>query len=138
MSEYGESVERGLSSPALSLGSRHEMVLQASLGMLMQTRGSMPKTTAAWVAALEASERLGDIDYQLRSLWGLWAGLLNKSDLRGALALAEKFCDLAARSPQPADLLVGDRMVGYIQHLLGDQVAARSRIERMLSRYDPP
>ena len=138
MSEYGERVERALSSPALSRGSRHEMVLQASLGMLMQTRGSRPKTTAAWAAALEASERLGDIDYQLRSLWGLWAGLLNKSDLRGALAFAEKFCDLAARSPHPSDLLVGDRMVGYIQHLLGEQTAARRRIERMVSRYDPP
>jgi predicted ATPase/DNA-binding winged helix-turn-helix (wHTH) protein len=138
MSEYGERVERALSSSAASQDARHEMVLQASVGMLMQTRGSMPKTTAAWAAALEAAERLGDIDYQLRSLWGLWAGLLNKSDLRGALALAEKFCALAARSHQPSDLLVGDRMVGYIQHLLGDQVAARSRIERMLSRYDPP
>ena len=138
MSEYGERVERALSSSAANRDARHEMVLQASLGMLMQTRGSMPKTTAAWGAALEAAERLGDIDYQLRSLWGLWAGLLNKSDLRGALALAERFCDLAARSPQPSDLLVGDRMVGYIQHLLGDQVAARSRIERMLSRYEPP
>ena len=138
MSEYGERVERALSSPALSRGSRHEMVLQASLGMLMQTRGSMPKTTAAWAAALEASERLGDIDYQLRSLWGLWAGLLNKSDLRRALAFAEKFCDLAARSPQPSDLLVGDRMVGYIQHLLGEQTAARLRIERMVSRYVTP
>ena len=139
MSEYGERVERALSSAALSRGSRNEMVLQTALGTsLMQTRGSVPKTTAAWAAALEASEHLGDIDYQLRSLWGLWAGLLNKSDLRRALALAQKFCDLAARSPQPADLLVGDRMVGYIQHLLGEQTAARLRIERMVSRYVPP
>jgi predicted ATPase/DNA-binding winged helix-turn-helix (wHTH) protein len=139
VSEYAERVERALSSSAASRDARHEMVLQTALATsLMQTRGSVSKTTAAWTAALEASERLGDIDYQLRSLWGLWAGLLNRSDLRGALALAEKFCDLAAQSSQPDDLLVGDRMVGYIQHLLGDQVAARIRIERMLNRYVPP
>jgi predicted ATPase/DNA-binding winged helix-turn-helix (wHTH) protein len=139
MTEYGERVERALQALEAHPDTHHEMVLQAALGWsTMQTLGSVPKTAAAWSAALNASERLDDVDYELRSLWGLWAGLLNKSDLSGALALAEKFCSLASRSSQAADLLVGDRMVGYILHLRGEQAAARRRIERMLSMYASP
>ena len=45
-------------------------------------------------------------------------------------------------SPQaaddPADVLVGDRMIGYIRHLLGDQSGAREHIERMLAGYVTP
>ena len=41
---------------------------------LMQTQGFVPATQAAWTRVLELSEKQGDADYQLRALWGLWAG----------------------------------------------------------------
>jgi predicted ATPase len=120
-------------------GSALEMALQAARGWsLMQTRGSIPPTTAAWTATLELAVQLGDIDYQLRAMWGMWAGLLNKTELRAALALAEKFYETAMKSVQPSDMWVGDRMVGYILHLLGEQDVARVRIERMLGQYETP
>jgi hypothetical protein len=105
---------------------------------LMQTRGSVDSTREAWSEVLRIAEALGDVDYQLRALWGLWAGLLNHSEFRSALALAERFCELAARHGYAADFPVGDRMVGYMLHLLGDQNGARRHIENMLRHYVVP
>ncbi len=93
---------------------------------------------SAGFAVLNHSEDLGDIDYQLRALWGLWTGLLNNAQLREARAIAERFCAVAAESVDPSDSLVGDRLVGYILHLQGDQTGARPRIERMLDQYVSP
>jgi hypothetical protein len=87
---------------------------------------------------LDLAERQDDIDYRLRALWGLWADLLNRGEFRPALAMAERFSKLAARRPDSADHLIGDRMVGYILHLLGEQMDARRYIERMLARYEVP
>jgi predicted ATPase len=137
--EASTRVQQALLTPLRSPDPRCEMQLQAALAWsLMQTRGSVADTRAAWSATLKLSESLDDIDYQLRAILGLWAGLLNSARLREALELAERFCSLAARSTDPSDALIGDRMVGYILHLLGEQVEARRRIERMLSQYVAP
>ena len=138
-SECAERVDRALAAPAASRNAEREMRLYATRGWcLMQTRGSLPETQAAWTRVLEISERLGDADYQLRALWGLWAGLLNRSEFRTALEVAERFSELAAREPSGTDPLIGNRMVGYILHLMGDQEQARRYIERMLDRYEVP
>jgi hypothetical protein len=139
VSECCERVERALSTSLANPDPRCEMQLQAALAWsLMQARGSVEKTGNAWIAVLRHSETLGDIDYQLRALWGLWTGLLNNAQLREALSIAERFCVVAAKSDDSSDSLVGDRMVGYILHLLGDQTGARPRIERMLDQYVAP
>jgi predicted ATPase/DNA-binding winged helix-turn-helix (wHTH) protein len=139
VSECCGRVERALLAPASSRDARADMMLHAAQAWsLMQTRGSVDKTRAAWTAVLQMAWTLDDIDYQLRALWGLWAGLLNNSEFRQALTLAERFHDLAAQGGRLADLPVGDRMVGYILHLLGDQNGARHRIERMLGHYVIP
>ena len=57
---------------------------------------------------------------------------------RSALALAQRFSDLAATRPGSADLPVSDRMMGMSLHYLGDQRAARGYLERMLDRYVAP
>src|SRR5262249_52264037 len=136
-SECAERISRALLA---SVESRdEEMRLHAALAWsLMQTRGSVPETQAAWARVLEISEREGNVDYQLRGLWGLWAGLLNRSEFRAALALAERVSEIAARQPGSSDIFVGNRMVGYILHLMGNQAQARQHIERMLSHYEVP
>jgi predicted ATPase/DNA-binding winged helix-turn-helix (wHTH) protein len=137
--ECGERVDRALAAPAASRSADREMRLCAARAWsLMQTSGFVPETQAAWAHVLEVSEQQGDADYQLRALWGLWAGLVNRGELRPALSLAERFSDLARRQTDTTDLLVGDRMVGYVLHLLGDQAEARRYIERMLGRYEVP
>ena len=73
----------------------------------MYTNGPTRETVAGCATALELAESLGDTDYQLRALWGLWAGRMDSGEFRRALDLARRFHDLsrsAERGPGgPAD-----------------------------------
>src|SRR2546428_2806601 len=141
MDECRVRVERALASlePRSGRGGRREMKLFAALGVsLMQTKGPAPDTTAAWTTALEIADRLDDTEYQLRALWGLWHFRVSRGECRAALAMAERFCDRVAGTDNPAEALVGERMVGVSLHYLGDHAGARRHLEGMLSRYVPP
>jgi predicted ATPase/DNA-binding winged helix-turn-helix (wHTH) protein len=91
-----------------------------------------------WMKALEIAQTQGDAEYQLRSLWGLYSFNLGIGRFRVALDNAEKFRSLAAKQGQPNDQLIGDRMIGCLQHLLGDQADARRHTEHMLANFIPP
>ena len=54
------------------------------------------------------------------------------------MTLARRFHDLSARSADPADAPIGDRLLAVSLHFLGDQGGARRHIERMLARYVAP
>jgi predicted ATPase/DNA-binding SARP family transcriptional activator len=141
MLECRGRVERALVSlgPRTGRDGRREMKLFAALGVsLMQTKGPAPDTTAAWTTALEIADRLGDTEYQLRALWGLWHFRVSRGECRAALAMAERFCDRVARTDDLAEALVGERMVGVSLHYLGDHASARRHLESMLGRYVPP
>jgi hypothetical protein len=115
------------------------MQLYAALGAsLIQIKGHVPETGAAWTNALECAERLDDAEYQLRALWGLWSYRLSRGEHRGAQALAQRFSSLAACTPDPADLLIGARLIGVSLHYLGDQTDARRHLEHMLNHYVAP
>jgi hypothetical protein len=103
----------------------------------METKGPAC-AGAAWTKVLELAESVDDTEYQLRALWGLWMCGVSRGEYRTALALTQRFCNLAANQPDPVDLLVGDRMTGTPLHYLGDQTNARRHIERMLARYVTP
>jgi predicted ATPase/DNA-binding winged helix-turn-helix (wHTH) protein len=134
-------VERALT--ALAAGANrdadHEMKLHAALGAsLIYTRdATSPEIGAAWTKALEIAERLDDAEYQLRSLWGLWFFDSASSRHRSALALAQRFCILAANRPDPSDRLIGERLIGVSQHYLGNQSSARGHLERVLDHASP-
>ena len=140
MGECRERVERALAGidPGSSPPQRREMQLYAALGAsLMYTRGPVPETGAAWTRALELAEALGDVAFQLSALWGLSFYRSISGEHRIELALAQRFCGLAATGMDPADLRVGDRIMGTALHYLGDQVNARRHIERVLARSTP-
>jgi hypothetical protein len=80
-------------------------------------------------------ERAGQIEYQLRALWGLWSVDLASGQFRASLTLAERFYSLARRRGYSNDQLFGDRLIGTSQHYLVDQPSARRRIERVLTDY---
>jgi hypothetical protein len=62
------------------------------------------KSINPWSTTLALAERLGDSNYQLRGIWGLFAGSINSGNFRAALQFAERFCELASnRSRRPAD-----------------------------------
>jgi tetratricopeptide (TPR) repeat protein len=103
----------------------------------MQIEGPGP-AGAAWTRALELAESVGDGEYQLRALWALWAGRLSMGDYRTTLPLAQRFCSVAANQADPADRLIGDRMMAIVLNYRGQQAEARDCVERVLARYVAP
>jgi predicted ATPase/DNA-binding winged helix-turn-helix (wHTH) protein len=116
----------------------HEMKLYAALGAsLIYTRGGGPEIASAWTKALEIAESLGNAEYQMRSLWGLWSFHVNGVQYHTALTLARRYFSLAA-APEANDQLVGERMIGVSYHYLGDQQSARRHLERALTDAAAP
>ncbi len=130
-------VERALASLDDDGESPQErMKLLAALGVhLMQTRSAPDKTRATWERSLGLAEQQGDVDHQLRALFGIWAQDFVESDLRGARATARRFQRVAARCDDPLDAAVGDRMIGVVLYIEGDFDGARRHLEAMLDRY---
>ena len=138
MAECRKHVELALAGPD-DRDPRLAMQLQAALGAaLTYTTRPVPETLAAWQATLLLARDLGDTEYELRALRGLWAYRMNASEYRAALSLAEEFRALAARQPDPGVALGGDRMAGLILHYLGDQPAARRLVEPIAADPAPP
>src|ERR1700682_4180603 len=136
MEECRVRVEQALSGSAESRDAHRNMQLYAALGAaLFLTKGSCPEMVAAFARTFEIAESLDDTDYRLRALWGSFMEHITSLRYRAALAVAEKFCTFAAKSTDPADGLVGDRLVGVALLALGDLEGARRHIERMLGRY---
>ena len=125
--------------PAANRDSRREMQLQAALGAsLLFTNGSTSEIERACTTAFRLAESLGDTEYQLRALWGLWVYRNHCGEYSAALAVAQRFYTLAREHADPNDRLSGERMIGVSHHYLGDQTEARSHLERTLSDYVDP
>ena len=133
-------VERALQrSKDGSLRDRDEMKLCTALGTtLLHTRGPLPKVKLAWTRALELAEQLGDVEYQLRCLWGLcdyhtWTG-----DHQTALTITYEIRAVAVDKGDFAASINVDRQTGTALRYLGEFAEARRCLERMISRYVPP
>jgi len=90
---------------------------------------------AALTKALEIAENLGDTEYQLRALRGLYFYYAGSSPYRVALPFAQRFHDLAMSRSDLNDQLLGERMMGVAQHFVGDQISARRYLEQVLTHY---
>jgi predicted ATPase/DNA-binding winged helix-turn-helix (wHTH) protein len=121
---------------SLHTSSRAAMQLHAALGFaLLSTAGPKQETDAAFTNALAIAEQLGDIDYQLRVLWGMWTQRFNNGENRVARSIAERFLSLADHASERSDRLVGERLMGTALHYLGEQASARSYLENVLKNY---
>ncbi|HYZ21109.1 MAG TPA: winged helix-turn-helix domain-containing protein [Rhodopila sp.] len=138
MVECHDRVEQALAAlKAAAPDPRHEMKLHAAFGASFEyNRGpSLSEFGAAWARTLEIAESLGDSEYQLRSLRSLWVFHSAGRSHRVALAYAQRFYALAASQSDTNDRLIGERMIGTSQHLLGDQFSAGNSIERVVANY---
>jgi len=141
MEECRSRVERALAAIAAGAGgdARREMQLHTALAVsLMYTRGAVPEIGAAGTKALEIAENLGDAEYQLRSLWGLWSFYTGSGRHHVALTLARRFHALAATRSGANDRLIGDRLIGTSQYYLGDLLSAQRHIEPVIADYVAP
>jgi predicted ATPase/DNA-binding winged helix-turn-helix (wHTH) protein len=115
---------------------RQEMKLLAALGTsLYYIRGpAVTEVGSVWGKALELAESLGDAEFRLQSLWGLWAFHLNSGRMDIALELARKYYSFAVA--ESSDQVTGERMLGMVEHRHGDLRSARHHFERVLAHYE--
>lgn len=111
---------------------REVMRLYMALGLSRTfTIGLAPQASAAWKKAFEIADSLGDGEFRLEALWGLWFCHIGEGEYRAALSIAEQYCSYAETAE---DRLIGDRLIGVPLHILGDHARARHHIEGTLSR----
>ena len=135
LSLFAECRERARSALA-ALGDHGEervrMQLLAALGWsLMYGEGRAREARPILEATLELADKLDDKDFRLRALWGLSIDQFNNGAFGKARALADRFAEAAASSPDKTDLMLADRLSAVVLHYLGDQREARVRIDRV-------
>src|SRR5262249_20705218 len=138
MEECRSRAQRALATlrPDARSSTREAMkLLTATAAALRYDRSSSTEIEAVWTKVQAIAEQLDDADHQLRAISGLRIARLSDGNLREVLALARKFKEAAARATDRRDVLLGDRMIGFALHLLGEQADARRHIENMISRY---
>jgi len=137
--ECGAWIERALASLGPEHDRRAEMELLVEFfAARLQIQGSGPRMADAARRALSVAEAIGDRDYRLRAHWCLMVNAYSAGDFELALTYARDFSRLADEAPESPDAAIGDRVIANVLHVLGDQAAARSLVERSLARYRPP
>jgi predicted ATPase/DNA-binding winged helix-turn-helix (wHTH) protein len=141
MEECCEQIERALAQlgPAVGEDPRRDLQLNASLAAAVHhARGVGPAIGEAWQRAAALADLLDDADYKLRCHWGLWLSRFMSGDFCGALHAAGRFHAIPGQRFPLADLLVGERLLGFTHHVLGDQETARKHMASMLDNYIAP
>ena len=108
---------------------REAMRLNAALGAATPEASEM---VAAFTSALDLARRLGDREYQLRALWGLYFYQAASGQFRTARPFALEFHALALHGSGRNDLVFGEHVMGLAEHYVGDQLSARRRLEHVL------
>lgn len=131
--ECQRRIERALAGlrPGLARDADSEMRLLVGLGGALNYTSHV-KSGPRWIRALELADQLGDREQQMRAIRGLVVYRVGSGDYRAALALAERFYQLASQSPDSADTFVGNRLIAVPLYYLGDQANARRHVERAL------
>ncbi len=109
-----------------------EMRLQTALGASLP---DAPEMEAAFTRVLDIAEILGDSEYQLRALRGLYFHSVWTNQFHPALSFAQRFYNLATSRSNQSDRLVGERMLGTAKYNLADLVGARRHLEQVLTGY---
>jgi predicted ATPase len=114
------------------------MQLYAALGSALVYTKLGPRTRTAWTTALELAEQLGDREYKLRSLWGLWFQGISSGDFQRCLTLASRLKKETEGSDDPVNSMIAERAIGTSLLFLGEQSEAQVHFERMLGRFIVP
>jgi len=125
--------------PASQDDARLQMQLYIGLGTaLVFMMGSVATTRSALNKSLKIAESLDDYEAQLRALWALWLLQFNIGETRLARDTARRFCNVARRDDDLANVLVGDRLMGASIQYQGWQSEAGPYFERVLQLYVSP
>ncbi|GGP21557.1 ATP-binding protein [Silvimonas iriomotensis] len=115
-------------------GLRAEMQLFAALGLsLMFTRGNTDDVRVALAKSLELAQALGDAPSQVQLLGALQIFDERVGNFKASLSEAERSMSVATASADPATIATANAIMGLCQHLIGDQIAARTLLEAALA-----
>lgn len=138
LSQVGECrryVEQALASEPGRARPQYRMQLNAALGWsVMFGTGTAPEIRALWSTTRDLAEQLGDTNYRLAALWGLWVDRLNNGAFREAHDIALQFAAIVEGSSDSLDLMTADRLLGTSLFFLGEQREARVHFARMFDR----
>lgn len=141
VAECRERAERALACPEIeqTLSARLRMQLYIAFGRaFVQSMGAGEQIRSVLSKGFEIATAINDVDAELRALWAMWCYLDHKGEHAEALGLAQRFTETARQKGDSADLLVGERLIGYTAHYLGDQVEARRHLQRVVEGYVAP
>ncbi|MET4256332.1 putative ATPase/DNA-binding winged helix-turn-helix (wHTH) protein [Bradyrhizobium sp. S3.12.5] len=139
--ECRERAERALTCPEIeqALSARLRMQLYIAFGRaFVQSMGAGEQIRSVLSKGLEIATAINDADAELRALWAMWCYLDHNGEHEEALGFAQRFTETARKKADSADLLVGERLIGYTAHYLGDQVKARCHLQRVVDGYIAP
>jgi len=136
--ECRERTERALDSLKLQSIPDARLTMRLYIELAAAAVYSEEETRDILGKALELAEGLDDEVSQLRAIWAIWSDRNLHGDYQGAQLFAERFAMVARRVGDPADILVGDRLVGTTMHYKGNQAQARRYLERVLALYVAP
>lgn len=136
-------VEAALSAQKQSRQEADEktMKLHGALGtVLAYTRSA--EANAAWSKTLEIAEAVGDGDYQLRALHGMWTSTFSSGELQHAQKLAERYraladcTEISAKAGYALQGIAPVRIKGMMHFYKGELDAARENLEWSLTEYE--
>ena len=104
---------------------------------LTYTAGPVSQTVEAWQRVLAMATAVAFRAGEARALWGLWTACAYGGRPREALGYAQRYAEARIDGDDTTTRLTGERIIGVSLHLMGEQEAARARLEAMLARYTP-
>jgi predicted ATPase len=124
--------------PESSERHRRELDFRVILGgALLNAKGwAASETGAAYERALELCQQLGDTTQVFPVLWGLTVVYVNRAELPAARKVAAEMLRLAEEQDDPVIRVAAHRANSAALYHLGDLVATRGHLERVLAAYD--
>jgi len=119
-------------------GTRRRFELQISLGFaLLETMGPPTQARTLLKEALEAAEKLNDLEAQAAALWGLWLAI-SRQQHGTALPMAEQLVAVAGNLGDPATTASANYILGFSLTNAGNLEKARIALERAVRYVVPP
>jgi predicted ATPase len=94
------------------------------------------ESTEAWETAIGYAQQTGEVEYELRALWGFGCFLCHNVNVEQAFGIFERFRDLSIRNKAWTAMPDGEWHHALVEIYLGRLVSARGRLEK-LARDNP-
>jgi non-specific serine/threonine protein kinase len=135
VSESCEWADKALTHIGDAIDTRHEMVLQCSLGYsLIYTKGMGADARTALVRALALAQKLEELSYRMRAIYGLWLFSSRSMALNDAIAYARDYGAIA-RVGDLRSRTTAAWLMGIPQTYLAAHAEASERLQWAIDNY---